>query len=76
MFKWFKLLMQTAKKSAFERGMDYAREQLGSGKMTCEQLQKEASNDFDFNDFDRGILEVVNIINAGAVRELRSKTDA
>lgn len=67
MFKWLKTLIQATKKSAFERGMDYARKQLGSGEMTCEQLREEASNAFDFNDFDRGILEVVNIIDAGAI---------
>ena len=41
-----------------ERGRDYAKRKMASGRPPSELLQ-EADNPFDFNDFDRGVIDAV-----------------
>ena len=53
-----------ASESLRSRGARYASEQLAAGR-ACSELELEADNPFDFNDFDRGMIDVLRNANQG-----------
>lgn len=55
LIKWFRSFFATTNTDR-ERGVEYAKERLAGG-CSQEELLIEAENPFDFNDFDRGILD-------------------
>ena len=56
MISWLKKLFEH--KSLRERGKEYALRRLQKG-VSPEALRRLADDPFNFNDFDRGILDVV-----------------
>lgn len=65
MFKWLAQRRERQQRSRYKAGYDYALGALLRGEQTEGQIEVQADCQFDFNEFDAGILQ--------ALRDLRTK---